>query len=307
MTVFRSPFRFLAVSAIASGGMLAATPAQALVINPIFGTTGGAPAFTQAQKDTINSVIAQYQTTFTDNMTVNIKFNNMNSGLGQSQTQFGLVDYASFHSALMADALSANDTAAMAKLASTPYTQQDIYASEANFKALGFDTSAFGNSADSVIGLNAGLCFTGHSSPISGKYDLYAVTCHELDEALGTVSNAGDTTALAADLYRFDANGNRTLSTSTGIHVFFSIDGTSHIVEYNQFGRTGGDWGDWRVNNPAQVQDWQGTSGQIISPGESEFSLLDVVGYDRAPVPEPASMVVLSAGVLALIRKRKSK
>jgi len=238
--------------------LLLATSAQALTINPTFGATVGASAFTQAQKDTITSVITLYQSTFNDNMTVNITFNNMNTGLGQSQTTFGQIDYASFHTALIADATTANDATALTKLAASPFTGANIVASEANFKALGFDTSGLGTGPDSVIGLNAGICFTGHANPVGGQYDLFGVACHELDEALGTVSGVGGN-ALAADLYRYDATGARTLSSSTGIHTFFSIDGVNNIVEYNQFGRTGGDWGDWKINSPAQVQDFQGT------------------------------------------------
>jgi len=43
----------------------------------------------------------------------------------------------------------------------------------------------------------------------------------------------------------------------------------------------------------------------LVSPN-NELTLLDVVGYNRAPVPEPASMAALGIGVLALIRRRKN-
>jgi len=304
-TFMRASIRLGLLSTICVGVLLAPTKADALVINPTFGVTGSASPFTQAQRDTINSAIALYQSTFNDPITVNITFNNMTSGLGQSNTNYTQTPYAAVLAALIADSSSADDTAAMAKLASNPFGGTQLYLAPANFKALGLDASGF-TGPDSVIGLNAGICFTGHANPVGGSYDLYAVACHEIDEALGTVSGVGFSESVA-DLYRYDAAGARNFSVSTTTHVFFSINGTTDIVEYNQFGRTGGDWGDWKVNSPAQVQDWQGTAGQVINGPVNELRLLDVVGYTRAPVPEPASMVALGLGVMALVRRRKSK
>jgi len=180
-----------------------------------------------------------------------------------------------------------------------------IALSEANAKALGFDTSSFSGD-DGVIGLNTSICFTDHNSPVAGKYDLFAVAAHELDEVLGTVSGVGGSTLWSADLYRYNGSGARSFTTDTGQRAYFSIDGTNLLDEYNQFGRTTGDWGDWKRHSPPQVQDWQGTTGMKIDP-DVEFRLLDVVGYDRVITPEPASMAVLGLGVFALIRRRAKK
>ena len=107
-----------------------------------------------------------------------------------------------------------------------------------------------------------------------------------MDEALGTPSGFSfGGTPWSADMFRYDQNGSRTYTTDTSGHAYLSLDGTTDIVEYNQFGRNnGGDWGDWIDQRPPQVQDWVGDPGVSIDMGNSELTLLDVVGYDRIPL-----------------------
>ncbi len=291
-------------------GMVIGLPVlgSALTINPTFGTSGGASAFSAGDMACINSVIALYQSTFTDAITVNITFNNMNSGLGQSQTTFLSDTYGNVHAKLIADGSSADDTVALAKLVSlVPVTDgTSIVFSKANAKALGY-TSGLGTAQDSIIGLNASSCFNVHTATAAAanptKVDLFAVTCHELDEALGTVSGADGNTRLTADLFRFDGAGARSFTGSTSAHAYFSIDGTTLLDEYNQnSANNGGDIGDWIKHTPNQVQDWQGTAGSIADPNV-ELRLLDVVGYNRA-TPEPATIAALGLGAAMLIKRR---
>jgi hypothetical protein len=284
-----------------SVAIIGATTANALTIIPTYDATILANT---AAKNTLDSVIAFYHATFTDPITVDITFNSMGSGLGNSSSAIGVTSYGAIHNALIADATSADDAAALAQITSSPYSEGNMLGTKANFRALGFNVDNFA-SPDCTIGLNVGACFYGHANPIAGKYDLYAVACHEVDEALGTGSGIGGGTPAIADIFRYTAAGGRTFSTNTGIHTFFSIDGTTQIVEYNQFGRTVGDWGDWKLNVPAQVQDFQGTPGVVISP-LNELRLLDVAGYDRSPVPEPATIALMGIGFAAMIRRRKN-
>ena len=54
-----------------------------LTIIPTFNSTG-ATSIDAATQTVINDAIAFYQNTFTNNITVNVEFHNMSSGLGQS-------------------------------------------------------------------------------------------------------------------------------------------------------------------------------------------------------------------------------
>lgn len=299
---------FRGISALFLAGILGSTFASAnLTIVPTFDSSITGNANAALIESTINQAITMYNQRFTDPITVNITFRSVTSGLGSNNPTTITIPYTTFRAALVADASTATDATALAHLpnqSTNPVTGgPNVVMSRANARALGLSASV---SVDDVINLNTGLCFLGHANPQPGLYDLYAVTCHELDEALGTVSGVGGSTPWSADMYRYDSLGNRSYTTSTGVQAFLSVDGTTDIVEYNQLGRTAGDYGDWIHHNPnPQIQDWSGSQNTVIDMGPSEFTLLDAVGYDYAPVPEPASMTVLGLGALAVIRRRR--
>lgn len=289
---------------LAIAGLVFVPAAPALVINP---TYDAGIANNAAIKSTLDSVVAFYNTAFTDNITIDINFETITTSgiLGHSSAAVGVTSYGAIHNALIADQTSADDIAAMAQIAASPYSEGNMFATKANFRALGLDVSNFA-SPDGTVGLNTAACFYGHANPVGNKYDLFSIACHEIDEVLGTGSGIGGNTPSVADVYRYTDTGARTFSTSTLIHTFFAIDGIHGIAEYNQFGRSAGDWGDWKLNTPAQVQDFQGTPGVVIDPN-NELRLLDVIGYNRAPVPEPASIATLSAGFAAMMVRRKRR
>ncbi|HWA84105.1 MAG TPA: NF038122 family metalloprotease [Fimbriimonadaceae bacterium] len=302
--------RIRGVAVLAVAAALGLTTAQAnLTINPTYDSSITSDPNAAAIESCLNQVCAFYNASFTDSITVNVTFHNATSGLGSNNPAKVTIPYATFRTALAADATTGNDAIAVASLpsqANNPVDgSTDVVLTKPNARALGITADA---TVDDVINLNTSLCFLNHTSPVSGKYDLYAVACHEMDECLGTPSglsfSAG--TPWSADMFRYDEFGSRTYTTATNHHAYFSLDGTTNIVEYNQFNRSnGGDWGDWIVHNPAQVQDWAGSTGRTIDMGPSETTLLDAVGYNFAPVPEPASFAVLGLGALALIRLRR--
>lgn len=296
--------RRLATLAVVAGVVVLAAPASAMTINATYDSTITGLSNAAAVEATLNSAVSYFDSLYSTNVTVNITFQNMSSGLGQSSTFFTSLTTNQYVTALTSHSSGdAIDTAALAKLASNPYTGSTIDLSTANARALGFTES---NSSDGTIGLNTSLCFTGHTTAVGGQYDLWAVAAHEIDEVLGSSSGVGGSFQ-DTDLFRYDGSGNRSFTTSTGSHAYLSVDGTTLIDEYNQFGRSGGDFGDWIHHSPGQVQDWSGTSGAVVNYGVGETDLLDAIGYNVAPAPEPASLAALALGFGALVRRRFKK
>jgi hypothetical protein len=302
--------RSIRASVLALSVVFAATPAFAgLVINPVFDSTITSDVNAAAIENNINSVISLYESKFTDNITVKVYFQE-GGGLGSSLWGYYYNNASVATNAMIGDATSADDAVAISHLGTNGFGS--VAYTSANGRALGLNTPGFisagGNGGfDGIVTLNTSICFYDHNSPVGGRFDLFSATAHELDEVLGTPSGASGALAYTTDLFRYDAFGGRSFSGDPASHVYFSIDGVTDIVEYNQFNHSGGDWGDWVPHNPSQTQDWSINSGITINPGESEFRLLDVIGYNRTAVPEPASMVVLGAGALALVRRRRSK
>jgi hypothetical protein len=273
-----------------------------LVINPIFDSSMTSdPNFPTIQA-TINAAIQQYETQFSDPITVTIQFSKMSSGLGQSLTYQGTIDYTTFRAALASDAQTTNDAVALAHLpggsANPVNGNSSVTLTTANMRALGL---AGGDpppgQPDTTISLNTSIMNLTRANPDPNKYDLMAVAQHEIDEALsmGTLLNGlpnGAATptgpVYVMDLYRYAANGSRSFDTAANTAAYFSIDGTTDLVRFNQ--SAGGDFQDWYSpgNQTPRVQDAIGTPGAMPNLNV-ELIALDASGYNLVsaiPVPK---------------------
>jgi hypothetical protein len=274
-----------------------------LTIIPTFNSTG-ATSIDAATQTVINNTIAFYQNTFTNNITVNIEFHNMSSGLGQSITFIFGVSYSAYCTALAANATSPDDITA---IANTPCGSSNPINSNANIgvkspngRALGINTpeEPFGGSCPTssftgsgCIGLNVTLANS------LGPGILFAVVEHEIDEVLGLGSalqgatTPTGTVPFTEDLFRWASVGVRSFAANTSTTnpctstpaSFFSIDsGTTDLDTFNNC-NNGGDYGDWITHTPSsQVQDAfinaspPSPSLSITSP---EVRALDVIGF----------------------------
>ena len=289
----RNSYRLQALSLAFLAASASATAALALTISPSFDISITADPNGGMIQAAINDAIQVYQKAYTDPITVPIRFQEMNSGVGASNWYEYKIPYQPFMSFLSADRTSAADSVALAHLpagTSNPLNNSSwINVKTANLHALGIGTLTSGlpGGVDGIISLNTHVTDIG-SPDTSGQWSLVGAAQHEIDEILGLASNVGKADPFFADplpqdLFRYDAAGARSFTTDTTARAFFSLDGTTKLAEFNnQY--FDGDFGDWRsdplpAGAPPRVQDAFLTPGVRLTLGP-ELTALDVLGYN---------------------------
>jgi hypothetical protein len=297
------------VSALCIITLMLGAPAWAnMVITPAFDTTITSDPNKIAIENTINAAIAIYENDFADPITVNIKFQEMSSGLGMSTTFFSTVSYSQYLTALTADAKTSDDATALAHLPPGPNNPVNGTASinvkTANLRAVGINVNPPTGQPDGTIGLNTSMTNPG-SPGSSNAFSLLVTTEHEIDEVLGLGSalpNPPSGSPFPEDLFRYDASGARSFTTTATAKAFFSLNGTTDLAQFDNQ-NDGGDFGDWQSNPlptgvQPKVQDAFATSGATPALGV-ELRALDVIGYDLI-APEPGTGVLLAAALIVL-------
>lgn len=291
-----------------------AASANALVITPSF-----VGSFSAAEKASINSAIAVFQSTFSDAITVRINFTSDPTGLGGSNTWIltgGYGGAGGVRSLLLADSTTATDATAYATLGAADSKFTDIVVSTAQCRAIGGGCGFGPDGSDGTININTTLTDADRSDGIAaGKYDMMSVVMHEIDEVLGSGSwlgNPPSTSGRVQDLFRYDAAGARTYTT-VGDDAFLSLDGgLTHIAQFNQ--TAGPDYGDFKSCDgfvASLVQNACGTPGVQIDYSAVEAAMMDVLGYDRitaaSGVPEPASALLVLGALMSMRLTRRTR
>jgi hypothetical protein len=303
-------YRVRPYSSAGKGGTSETTPAatanttSGLVIIPSFDPTITSDPRSNAIQAMIVSAIQNYQTLFSDPITVTIHFRfsaldptgrPMDNLVGASNSTCYPREWNTFITALRADAKTASDAAANSTLPTSPMTAS-IVTRSAGGRAIGLNTPPamfadasldVGGPYDGVITINSAkpLQFT---RPVSaGNFDARTFTEHEIDEVLGLGSHlngAAPEFLCPQDLFSWASLNARNTTTTGQRH--FSIDrGLHYIVTFNQ--DPGGDFGDWESepqcpqNHPLVQNAWN-CDGQSpeISATSPEGVNLDVIGYD---------------------------
>jgi hypothetical protein len=276
----------------------------ALTIIPTFDTTITSDPNATAIEETINSAIAAYEINYSDPITVNFTFQEVNTGLASSFTYFTPVSYSAYLSALTAHASSVDDAITLAHLPGGPNNpvngNAQVTLKDPLARALGFSANPPSGKPDSTISLNMSIMNITPLNPNTNFYSLYSAVSHEMDEGLafgGGLNNLTngapaptDNSVEPMDLLRYDQNGNRSWTTAVNAAAYCSFDGINDLVQFNQ--HQGGDFEDWYSYYGAvvpRVQDAYATP-DTFPVLDVELRVLDAIGltyssgYQAAPV-----------------------
>lgn len=288
-----------------------ASSTYGITIMPTWDNTIVTNANAAAITNGIMFAIQAEQANLVDNLTVKILFVNTNVSLGENETWLISPSYSSYLTALKNSATSLNDTNALSRI---PNSSTDPLATNSSInlqlplaRLFGFYPGYGPDGFDGTVFLNIPRMNLTRPPGNPSKYDLIAVTEHEMDEVLGFVSsldsNYPNGPVSPMDLFRYTTNLVRTW-TPSGDNAYFSVDGTNLLARFNQ--NAMGDYHDWwsftglwappGVTPHPQVQDAFATPNTAPDLGSNELAGLDVIGYRLSSTipPPPALSIALS-------------
>jgi hypothetical protein len=296
-----------------------------LVILPTFDSSITSLPDASAVEASIGTDINTIDSDITANnpVTVTIDFKAVSTGLAASLTPPADLPYSTYLAALQANPVkTALNVSALANMPAGPGTgingATQVLLTAANLAAIGQTSMASslvaGNGGfNSVISLNFSIMNDSRPDADHTKYDLQSIAAHEINEVLGIGGNAttlyqpGPTPPATLpmdvgplDFFRFSANGVLSFTYNANGTAYFSIDGgLTSLVNFNQQGMNGADFGDWGNNNvpqtrqgntPPQAQDAFGTPGAEVNLGVNEMIALNVVGWTLSAPAQPPTL-----------------
>ena len=251
--------------------------------------------------------------------------------MGESETYLaGYYSYSQVRNAMISDARSSADQAAVASLpAADPTGGRRELMSTSEAKALGLSNYS---GTDGFIGFDksSSWTFDPNHRNVGGAFDFIGVAEHELSEVLGRISDLGTIsggTLDPLDLFRYSGPNSRALSPGNG--QYFSINGgKTNLDTFN--GTGGGDLGDWagythrclQCRSPAGLH---AADLELRSDGAGRARLQSFgpnrrranrrqwrrrrSKHRRPPrvVPEPGTMALFGAALLGLGFARRSR
>jgi len=297
--------------------MLLSAPAfAAMVITPTF-TAGFSSSFG------VNAAAAQaawisaanvFTANFNDNIHINITVDAVagTSIFGQSSTFLNSTTYANLRTRVVADATTPDDALAISAggsmtLADPTGGAGTWWVSRSEAKAIGLIADDLSN--DGTTRFGAGNPFTFAGAIVAGTYDFKGIAAHEISEVMGRLGISGGTIGSSSNSYTliddfsFTGAGARGLGGGAGNN--FSIDnGTTLLKLFNNAAANGLDTRDWAPGSNDSFNQFS-NSGVVNPISDVDLRLMDVIGYNRIAVPEPATGTLLVAAIaLGFIRRK---
>jgi hypothetical protein len=215
-------------------------------------------------------------------------------------------------------------------LTSYTATLSSIAITRANAKAVGIlgATDAASDGSITFTTNTSTLPSGGYSyNPASvgaNQIDFVGIATHEIGHALGFVSGVdivdgggnGTDTASAwvrpMDLYRFSSTSGTNPDLNAGTATkYFSLDkgvtGQSVTFSTGVADGDGNQASHWKDGLGLGIMDPTASNGESLAISANDIKMFDVIGYNLAPVPEPATMVAFGLGALAVLRRRKNR
>ncbi len=235
-------------------------------------------------KTAVQSAIAFFESTFSDNITINITFNwkNLFGGIAQSETSFGSYDYNTVVSALKAKAVSNDDYTVLARLPkidplSVLNSSANYNVSTAEAKALGLSNNT---TSDGTVTLGSGnsYSFDPNKRAVIGSIDAIGVLEHEISEVMSrSLGSDGAYFKTILGLCRYSSPGILNASSSYK-NSYFSIDGKNMLFE---MGEAGGDLADWGSSVKGDACGYASTGTQLVF-SDTDIRSMDILGYTLA-------------------------
>ena len=292
---------------------------SALVITPTFTANFNSNFGANAAAAQASWIAAanQFTSNFSDPIHVNITVDGVagTSILGQSSTFLQSIAYANILTRFGADATTPTDATAVGAGGSLsgadPVGSAHTYwLSTAQAKAIGYIADNL--STDGTTTFGAGFTYT-FSGPIAGgAYDFQHVAAHEISEVMGRLGISGGTIGASAnsfsviDLLSYTGSGARGMGNGAGNS--FSVDGGITLLKlFNNQSGLGGDSRDWASGSFDAFNAFS-NSGVANTLTPVDFQLMDALGYNLIPAPEPATSMLLISGLgMGLCLRRRQK